>query len=64
MSAAANAAAFLSLRGRLHHGPVHHHYEQPRFTQPAAVPPEPRPVRADARTVRVTYRRGRLAGAP
>ena len=62
MSAAANAAAFLWLRSRLQPNAAHaeHPVAVPRRSPPA---PERRPVAeaSPARSVRVTYRRGRLS---
>jgi len=63
MSAAANAAAFLNLQARLHSTAVRaerHSAPPPAVSEPRA----PRVPRAEPRSVRVTYRRGRLAASP
>jgi hypothetical protein len=60
MSAAANAAAFLSLRGKLRPNPVH--ADRHAVAMPAAAA-EPRLAPEKARAVRITYRKGRLLSA-
>lgn len=63
MSAAANAAAYLSLRGRLHPGPAQAPREAAAPRAAAATGPRPAPREETApapKIVRVTYRRGRL----
>ena len=64
MSAAVNAAAFLSMRGKLRAAPIdaQRHAAPPPIAQPAPCTPRAE-ARGEPRRVRVTYRRGRLAGS-